>query len=115
MTNASVYLRVLQGNKELLLHAGRMKEDHWETRQRIADQRRGLGHVTRMASRQDQTPRDVRPSPDVKHLEMPKHLGSHGLGQRASTDCNGYKRWTGFIITLVVVNSNSSSLTQIVN
>jgi hypothetical protein len=33
----------------------------------------------------------------------------------AGTDCNGYKGWTDFIITLVVVNLNSSSLTQIVN
>jgi hypothetical protein len=33
----------------------------------------------------------------------------------AGTDCNGYKGWTVFIITLVVVNLNSLSLTQIVN
>jgi hypothetical protein len=42
---------------------------------------------------------------------------SHALGMDGTvgTDCNGYKGWTDFIITLVVVNSNSSSLTQIVN
>ena len=39
-------------------------------------------------------------------------LGIDGI---AGTDCNRYKGWTDFIITLVVVNSNSSSLTQIVN
>jgi hypothetical protein len=33
----------------------------------------------------------------------------------AGTDCNRYKGWTDFIITLVVVNLNSLSLTQIVN
>ena len=41
-----------------------------------------------------------------------RKLGMDGM---AGTDCNGYKGWTDFIITLVVVNSNSSSLTQIVN
>jgi hypothetical protein len=42
---------------------------------------------------------------------------SHTLGMEgmAGTDCNEYIGWTDFIITLVVVNSNSSSLTQIVN
>jgi hypothetical protein len=33
----------------------------------------------------------------------------------AGTDCNEYIGWTDLIITLVVVNLNSSSLTQIVN
>jgi hypothetical protein len=38
-----------------------------------------------------------------------------GMGGMAGTDYNEYIGWTDFIITLVVVNSNSSSLTQIVN
>jgi hypothetical protein len=38
-----------------------------------------------------------------------------GMDGMAGTDCNEYIGWTVFIITLVVVNSNSSSLTQIVN
>jgi hypothetical protein len=34
----------------------------------------------------------------------------------ARTDCNGwYVGWMDFVVTLVVVKSNSSSLTQIVN
>jgi hypothetical protein len=33
----------------------------------------------------------------------------------AGTDYNEYIGWTDFIITLVVVNLNSPSLTQIVN
>jgi hypothetical protein len=42
---------------------------------------------------------------------------SHALRMdgMAGIDCNRYKGWTDFIITLVVVNLNSSSLTQIVN
>ena len=39
-------------------------------------------------------------------------LGIDGI---AGPDCNRYIGWTDFIITLVVVNLNSSSLTQIVN
>ena len=38
-----------------------------------------------------------------------------GMDGMAGTDCNEYIGWTDFIITLVVVNLNSSSLTQIVN
>jgi hypothetical protein len=38
-----------------------------------------------------------------------------GMGRMAGTDYNGYKGWTDFIITLVVVNLNSLSFTQIVN
>jgi hypothetical protein len=38
-----------------------------------------------------------------------------GIDRIAGTDYNGYKGWTVFIITFVVVNLNSLSLTQIVN
>ena len=38
-----------------------------------------------------------------------------GMDGMTGTDCNEYIGWTDFIITFVVVNSNSSSLTQIVN
>jgi hypothetical protein len=38
-----------------------------------------------------------------------------GMDGMAGTDDDGYKNVLDFIVTLVVVNSNSSSLTQIVN
>jgi hypothetical protein len=41
--------------------------------------------------------------------------GMAGMYGMAKTNYNRYKGWTDFIIKLVVVNSNSSSLTQIVN
>ncbi|OWY51931.1 hypothetical protein AALT_g12044 [Alternaria alternata] len=93
-------------------YAGRMKRDH------RADTMEGCGSKAGPGSRD----RDgIPPRPGLREaskvweaMALP-YLPSWREDRRIGTDCNGYKGWTDFIITLVVVNSNSSSLTQIVN
>ena len=56
------------------------------------------------------------PSEMAVHKEMAnhlRHLNKGKMDEMAGLDSNGYKNGLDFIITLVVVNFNSSSLTQI--
>ena len=104
---------MLQGNKELLpFHAGRMKEDHRADTMDESGSRAG----PRSRERNGIPPRPgLREASEDREVTALPGLPLRREGKEDRTFSNGYKNVLDLIITLVVVNLNSSSLTQIVN